>query len=148
MILIDCSVILVCRAFSHCLMKEKYIWMSNEQEQRYIDRFPFLEFKGRVLGSVFSTKDLTQLEFLRDGQNNSSWLVQDSESWIKGTDDSIEWCKENGHDFKLFKNYSRIFLALFHRFTYFTFYIKHDLEPNNFFRYCLKCFMSMSQPLS
>ena len=85
---------------------DKIFWMSAEQEQRYIDRFPFLEFKGRVLGSVFSTKGIEILEFLRGGQEGSGWLVQDSESWIKGTDDAIEWCKETNRDFKLFKNYS------------------------------------------
>ena len=86
---------------------EQIFWMSNEQEQRYIDRFPFLEFKGRVLGSVFDKSDLNKLEFLSGGSNKGGWLVQDSDSWIKGTQDAIDWCDENDKEYKTFKNYSR-----------------------------------------
>lgn len=86
---------------------EQIFWMSAQQEQRYIDRFPFLELKGRVLGSVFDKSDLEKLTFLRDGPKNGKWLVQDSDSWIKGTQDAIEWCKNTEREFQLFKGLSR-----------------------------------------
>ena len=86
---------------------EQIFWMSSQQEERYLERFPFLEFKGRVLGSVFDKADIRRLEFLRNGPKNTPWMVQDSESWIKGTEDAIEWCKKTEREFQLFKGLSR-----------------------------------------
>lgn len=87
---------------------DKLFWMSNEQEERYIEFFPFLELHGRVLGSVFSRKDLQLMDFLKGGSTNQThWLVQDSDSWIKNKAAAIEWCKDNDHDVKLFKGYTR-----------------------------------------
>lgn len=86
---------------------EKIFWMSSEQEQRYIERFPFLELKGRVLGSVFDKADIKRLEFLKGGTNNGEWLIQQSDSWIKGTEDAIDWCKNNEKDYELFSNLTR-----------------------------------------
>jgi glycosyltransferase involved in cell wall biosynthesis len=88
----------------------KIFWMSSKQESAYVDRFPFLELHGRVLGSVFSKKDLRQLEFLRGGDKVRPWLVQDSESWIKGTDESIAWCEKTERDYELFKKLPRSML--------------------------------------
>jgi len=86
---------------------EQIFWMSSEQEARYVNRFPFLENKGRVLGSVFDKADLQRLEFLKDGTNKGKWLVQDSDSWIKGKEDAIAWCDETEKEYELFSNLSR-----------------------------------------
>ena len=86
---------------------DRMFWMSNEQEQRYIDRFPFLEFKGRVLSSVFSKEDLRRLEFLKSGANKGPWLVQKSESWIKGTEDAIAWCEKTEREYETFEGLTR-----------------------------------------
>ena len=86
---------------------EQIFWMSSKQEARYLEKFPFLELKGRVLGSVFDKADLTKLSFLSGGTKNGKWLIQDSESWIKGTQDAIDWCKDTGREFQLFKGLSR-----------------------------------------
>ena len=87
---------------------DQMFWMSSAQEQRYIDRFPFLEDKGRVLGSVFDKNDLRRLEFLRDGPKTTAWLVQKSDSWIKGTEDAIEWCEKTEKEYEVFEKLSRI----------------------------------------
>ena len=87
---------------------EKIFWMSSKQEELYLKRFPFLEFKGRVLGSVFDTNDLKRLEFLKGGSNDvDTWLVQYSESWIKGTQDAVQWCEANDIGCELFSSLSR-----------------------------------------
>ena len=86
---------------------DQLFWMSNEQEERYLQRFPFLEFKGRVLGSVFSKEDLKRLEFLKGGTNDGPWLVQKSNSWIKGTTDAIDWCVETKKIYETFEGLSR-----------------------------------------
>ena len=86
---------------------EQLFWMSSLQEQRYIERFPFLEGKGRVLGSVFDKADLRKLEFLRGGHRVGPWLVQDSKSWIKGTEDAIAWCDKTERPYETFADLSR-----------------------------------------
>ena len=86
---------------------DQVFWMSGQQEQRYIERFPFLELKGRVLGSVFGKEDLRRLEFLRDGPKKGDWLVQKSNSWIKGTEDAIEWCEKTERKYEVFEGLSR-----------------------------------------
>lgn len=86
---------------------DRIFWMSTKQEQVFLDRFPFLEMHGRVLGSVFSKEDLKLLSFLKDSQNTTEWLVQKSDSWIKGTEDAEAWCKENNLDYELFHSLSR-----------------------------------------
>lgn len=86
---------------------DQLFWMSSKQEEKYLQYYPFLELHGRVLGSVFSKKDLQQLEFLKEGPKKGKWLVQQSDSWIKGTTDSIDWCNKSGNPFELFSNLSR-----------------------------------------
>ena len=87
---------------------DQLFWMSSEQEQRYVDRFPFLELHGRVLGSVFSKSDLEKLEFLKGGSNVDKWLVQNSESWIKGTEDAEDWLIEQGIQYEYFEKLTRV----------------------------------------
>lgn len=86
---------------------DRIFWMSSKQEQIYLDRFPFLEMHGRVLGSVFSKEDLKLLRFLKDSENTGDWLVQKSDSWIKGTEDAQAWCDENNVQYELFSGLSR-----------------------------------------
>jgi len=82
-------------------------WMSTKQKERYVERFPFLWDKGRVLSSVFSKDDLRKLEFLRDGSNKDPWLVQKSASWIKGTEEAIGWCDKTEKEYETFEGLSR-----------------------------------------
>ena len=86
---------------------DQMFWMSSKQEERYIERFPFLELHGRVLGSVFSKDDIKKLEFLQGGRNTGPWLVQNSESWIKGTEDAEDHLIQQGIKYEYFANLSR-----------------------------------------
>ena len=86
---------------------DQMFWMSTKQEERYVERFPFLELNGRVLGSVFDKADIRKLEFLRGGQRVGPWLVQQSDSWIKGTEDAKEWCMKTERPFETFSGLSR-----------------------------------------
>ena len=86
---------------------DQMFWMSSEQEKRYTDIYPFLESKGRVLGSVFSKEDLRRLEFLKGGSNKGGWIAQYSESWIKGTQDAVQWCESNELGCELFSGLTR-----------------------------------------
>ena len=87
---------------------DQLFWMSAEQEQRFVDRYPFLELHGRVLGSVFDKADIEKLEFLKGGSNTKGWLVQKSDSWIKGTEDAEDWLIENDVKYEYFENLTRV----------------------------------------
>jgi glycosyltransferase involved in cell wall biosynthesis len=77
-------------------------WMSEAQEQRYVDRFPFLaESESVVLSSVFDDKFFIEVSKLnKEDRDRSGWLVLDSNSWIKGTDDAIKHCQDNNLSFE------------------------------------------------
>lgn len=73
-------------------------WMSEKQLERYTTLFPFLGEKTNVvLSSVFSNETLGKMKALRLAHKNSErkgWIVLGSNSWVKGSDDAIAWCKD------------------------------------------------------
>ena len=77
-------------------------WMSEAQEKRYTDRFPFLaKTESIVLSSVFSEKFFAKVNELKDNKlERKGWRVLDSQSWIKGTDDAIKYCEDNSLEYK------------------------------------------------
>ena len=87
----------------------KSIWyMSEKQQDLYEDRFPFLrEVSSTVLSSTFSDEAFAAITSLRNthAENKSDlWLVLGSTSWIKGTQDAIDWCVENEKEFEVLQN--------------------------------------------
>ena len=86
----------------------KNVWfMSQEQKNIYVDRFPFLNNeKSKVLSSLFSDKVLNRFEKAEEKDRNDVWLIQDSQSWIKGTTDAIDYAKKNNLKYELIKNMS------------------------------------------
>jgi len=85
-------------------------WMSERQQERYLSRFPFLREKEQlVLSSVFSESfwvKLRELQAAQTNQTRSGWIVLGSGSWIKGTDDAVEWCKREGHTYEVVQSLS------------------------------------------
>jgi len=79
-------------------------WMSEQQRDRYFERFPFLKEKNNVvLSSVFGQNFWVSLKQLREkysSSERSGWVVLGSPSWIKGADDAIQWCEENNKEYK------------------------------------------------
>ena len=80
-------------------------WMSERQQQRYLERYPVLgERPQSVLSSVFSEDFWMSLRVLREtheGSSREGWLVLGSNSWIKGTDDAVKWCEDNGKKYEI-----------------------------------------------
>lgn len=78
-------------------------WMSQEQRERYTQRFPFLEEKpATILSSVFSDEFFKQVEKIKENtKNRSGWIVLGSKSWIKGADNAEEWCKQNNKNYEV-----------------------------------------------
>jgi glycosyltransferase involved in cell wall biosynthesis len=83
-------------------------WMSEQQETIYSKRFPFLREKSNtILSSVFNEETLAYIKLLRSQNENVSrqgWIVLGSPSWIKGTSDAEDWCKENNLQYELVWN--------------------------------------------
>tara|TARA_R110000824_G_scaffold170181_3_gene347468 strand:+ start:7178 stop:8809 length:1632 start_codon:yes stop_codon:yes gene_type:complete len=88
--------------------KANNLWfMSEKQRQIYIDKFPFLNnVRVKVLSSLFDPKVLNHFENLEEKERNDIWLIQDSQSWIKGTSDAIEYAKEHNLKYQLIKDLS------------------------------------------
>ena len=89
-------------------------WMSTAQKEIYHSLFPFLGgIKNTVLSSVFSREFFEKAEELSSiaekkieaGEvSRDKWIVVGSNSWIKGVDDSIKYCVDNGLDYELVEN--------------------------------------------
>lgn len=80
-------------------------WMSEEQQNRYFARFPFLREKdSSVLSSVFDDDFFVKVKELREKYSSvkrEGWIVLGSESWIKGAEDAEQWCKDNNKDYEV-----------------------------------------------
>jgi len=77
-------------------------WMSEAQEKRYLDRFPFLrENDSVVLSSVFDDAFFAYVNSVKKDSERKGWIVLGSESWIKGYDDAEQYCKDNNLDYEV-----------------------------------------------
>ena len=80
-------------------------WMSEAQEKRYLERFPFLEENERVvLSSVFDETFFAYVRHLNlesKDIDRSGWIVLGSDSWIKGTDAAVEFCKSSELEYEV-----------------------------------------------
>jgi hypothetical protein len=57
-----------------------------------------------VLSSLFSDKVLDYFENLEQKERSDVWLIQDSQSWIKGTADAVQYAKDKNLKYELIKN--------------------------------------------
>ena len=79
-------------------------WMSERQMERYHKVFPFLtERDNIVLSSVFDDQFFAAVKALNTQYTDTErkgWLVLGSTSWIKGTAEAENYCKENELEFE------------------------------------------------
>jgi len=79
-------------------------WMSEGQKQAWLEKMPSLASheKHLVLSSVFKDSDLDFLKSLRESAPRRflQWAVLGSGSWIKGVNETIEWCRINRRPFQ------------------------------------------------
>ena len=77
-------------------------WMSEIQMNKFHTVFPFLAEKtNTVLSSVFNEKFFSDVKLLKEkykDHEREKYVVVGSTSWIKGTDDAIEYCDKNNLD--------------------------------------------------
>ena len=81
--------------------KAKSLWfMSKKQKKYYEETFSFLEQqRSFVLSSVFDIDTLNFIKKLKTNKNDK-WLIVNSSSWIKGTQDALDYA--NQHNLKYF----------------------------------------------
>jgi len=83
----------------------KITWfMSESQKNIYLDKFSFLKNNSRVLSSVFSQDKLDFIESLDTNNKNNKWIILDSNSWVKGKQESLNVAKEKNLDYELVSN--------------------------------------------
>ena len=87
-------------------------YMSEKQMGRYHSRFPFLNNENNiVLSSVFSDEFFASIKLLREkykNHNREKWLVLGSNSWIKGTQNAIEYCETNNLEYEIIQGLSHL----------------------------------------
>ena len=83
-------------------------WMSEKQQARYHEMFPFLAEKPNcVLSSVFDDETFAMIKKLREKRERcvkdtlGPWVILGSPSWIKGMPEAEKWCKDNGKEYEL-----------------------------------------------
>lgn len=106
----DCHEQMTGKLVSAFFYGAKSLWfMSEEQQGRYFSRFPFLKDRENwVLSSVFDDAFFLTVKMLREkyaNQERKGWLVLGSNSWIKGTVDALNWCKENNKEATLIQGW-------------------------------------------
>lgn len=86
------------------LARAKSLWfMSVLQRDFYYEKFPFLEKETtHVLSSVFSDHTLESILDKQSFERNDTWLIQNSTSWVKGTEDAVRYAKDNDLKYELF----------------------------------------------
>jgi glycosyltransferase involved in cell wall biosynthesis len=87
---------------------DNLMWMSEGQKNFYFKIFPFLSNKNNFIISSAFSKEV--LEKLRENRNNKDRiekaLIVGSNSWIKGTDDAVNYCISKEIEYEMISNVS------------------------------------------
>jgi hypothetical protein len=88
----------------------KSLWfMSEDQRSIYEDKFYFIkDTDSYILSSVFNLQFFDIINKLNTNKKNNKYIVLNSQSWIKDTKSSVEWCKENNEELELISGLSHI----------------------------------------
>jgi len=79
-------------------------WCSDGQRDKFYKLYP--EFKGKTIdftqSSTFYPETILNIRKVRERKERGElevqdrWLILKSDSWIKGTEDAVKYCKDNG----------------------------------------------------
>lgn len=102
----DCAYNIGGKLISSFFAKAKSLWfMSESQKNIYTNHYKFLDKKTtRVLSSMFSSSALDFMSNYRNDNRGDTWLIQKSDSWVKGTEDAIKYAENNDLKYELFSN--------------------------------------------
>lgn len=89
-------------------------WCSDGQRDKFYRLYP--EYKGKTVdftqSSTFYPETILNIRKVRERKERGElvpedrWAILDSNSWIKGTEDAVKYCKENNMNYVLLKNLS------------------------------------------
>lgn len=87
-------------------------WCSKGQQDKFYRLYPHLQGATTdiVQGSTFYPETILNIRKVRERKERGEltiadrWCILDSDSWIKGTSDAVEYCKQNGMNYVLLKN--------------------------------------------
>jgi hypothetical protein len=87
---------------------KKVWWMSKNQLEFQASKIPnLIKFNNEILSSVFDEKTLKIISKIKNNNSNRDGaLIFDSNNWLKGTKESLDWCRVNNKKFTLIKNVS------------------------------------------
>jgi glycosyltransferase involved in cell wall biosynthesis len=88
---------------------DNLMWMSEGQRNFYFKIFPFLSDKNNfIISSAFSESTLKKLKKNRTNKEKrfEKALILGSNSWIKGSVDAINYCKEKNIEYDILNNVS------------------------------------------
>lgn len=78
------------------------LFMSEGQREIFLSRIPTLkEENSFVLSSAFLEGDLNFMESIKDNEKNNTYLILGSNSWIKGTQECVDYAKENNLSYEV-----------------------------------------------
>jgi len=92
------------KLFSVFFAKANNLWfMSAAQRQIYYDLFPFLDKPTtHVLSSIFSKETIAHINNLDQSSKKDVWLIQNSASWVKGSNKAVEYAEKNNIPYETF----------------------------------------------
>jgi len=76
-------------------------FMSDEQKEIFKNHLKLENENLTVLSSIFSDESITKIESLMNTEKNDKWIVLGSRSWVKGSQQSEDWCKKNNLDYEV-----------------------------------------------
>ena len=84
----------------------KKVWfMSVGQRDIFLSKVKTLKEENcEVLSSVFSDGDIRFMKSIKDNEKNDTYLILNSNSWIKGTNECVQHAKTNNLNYELVQN--------------------------------------------
>jgi len=87
-------------------------WCSDLQRDKFYNLFPHLKGKTKdfTQSSTFYPETILNIRKIRERKERGEltvldrWVILDSDSWIKGTSDAVQYCKDHGMNYVLLKN--------------------------------------------
>ena len=89
-------------------------WCSDGQMDKFYNLYPYLRgtVKNFTQSSTFYPETILNIRKVRERKERGElevqdrWAILDSDSWIKGTEDAVKYCKERNMNYVLLKNLS------------------------------------------
>ena len=81
------------------------LFMSEGQRSIFLERLKTLKKeKTFVLSSAFSKGDISFIQSIKDNEKSDTFLILGSKSWIKGTNECIQYAKNNNLKYEIIEN--------------------------------------------